>query len=127
MASKAGDDTVRLWRTDTWEAVAVLRETTSEAWIPGLAFHPHRPCLATLGEKDRVIRIWDLDMDVLLGQTPTDSVRYTTAKLVLVGDSGVGWRLAHGELKEHSSTASSSGWLTTSAPPAPMLALPFRA
>ena len=48
------------------------------------------PRLATLGEKDTVIRIWDLNMDVLLGQTATDSVRYTTAKLVLVGDSGVG-------------------------------------
>jgi len=42
-------------------------------------------------------------------------VRYTTAKLVLVGDSGVGktglgWRLAHDEFKEHASTHGQQFW-----------------
>ncbi len=46
----------------------------------------------------------------------TESVRYTTAKLVLVGDSGVGktglgWRLAHNEFKEHSSTHGQQFWV----------------
>jgi small GTP-binding protein len=55
-------------------------------------------------------------VDILLGQTATDSVRYTTAKLVLVGDSGVGktglgWRLAHGEFKEHSSSHGQQFWV----------------
>ena len=44
-----------------------------------------------------------------------ESVNYTTAKLVLVGDSGVGktglgWRLAHGEFKEHASTHGQQFW-----------------
>jgi small GTP-binding protein len=70
--------------------------------------------LATLGEKDTIIRIWELDEAVLLGQAQ-QSVHYTTAKLVLVGDSGVGktglgWRLAHGEFKEHSSTHGQQFW-----------------
>ncbi|HEX9918322.1 MAG TPA: adenylate/guanylate cyclase domain-containing protein [Pyrinomonadaceae bacterium] len=47
--------------------------------------------LATLGEHDTVIRIWDLDFDVLLGApSVTRGLSYTNAKVVLVGDSGVG-------------------------------------
>ena len=50
----------------------------------------------------------------LLGQAK-ENVNYTTAKLVLVGDSGVGktglgWRLAHGEFKEHASTHGQQFW-----------------
>lgn len=53
---------------------------------------------------------------MLLGSNlVTDSVHYTTAKLMLVGDSGVGktglgWRLAHGEFKEHASTHGQQFW-----------------
>jgi small GTP-binding protein len=46
-------------------------------------------------------------------------VRYTTAKLVLVGDSGVGktglgWRLSHGEFREHASTHGQQFWVVDS-------------
>ena len=83
-------------------------------WKASLAFHPHLPILATLGENDTIIRIWELDEAVLLGQAK-ENVNYTTAKLVLVGDSGVGktglgWRLAHGEFKEHPSTHGQQFW-----------------
>lgn len=115
MGSKASDG-VRLWQVKNWTTVAILNETAAGFWPPSLAFHPHLPRLATLGEKETIIRIWDIDMDVLLGQTATDSIRYTTAKLVLVGDSGVGktglgWRLAHGEFKEQSSTHGQQFWV----------------
>jgi small GTP-binding protein len=55
-----------------------------------------------------------LDEELLLSQAQ-ESVNYTTAKLVLVGDSGVGktglgWRLAHDEFKEHSSTHGQQFW-----------------
>ncbi|HEY6188106.1 MAG TPA: TIR domain-containing protein [Pyrinomonadaceae bacterium] len=84
------------------------------AWAASLAFHPRLSVLATLGEKDTIIRIWELDEALLLGQAQ-ESVNYTTAKLVLVGDSGVGktglgWRLAHGEFKEHASTHGQQFW-----------------
>ena len=92
LASKSKDGTVHLWRTDIWETVAILEEPSNEGYWPhGLAFHPNAPLLATLGENDRVIRIWDLDLATLLGATPvTPSVHYTTAKIALVGDAGVG-------------------------------------
>ncbi len=91
LASKSGDGAVRIWYVDTWEQVETLKEDSSDYWSPGLAFHPKLPILATLGEEDKVIRIWDLDVHTLLGTAPaTPSVHYTNAKVVLVGDSGVG-------------------------------------
>ncbi|HEX9927830.1 MAG TPA: (d)CMP kinase, partial [Pyrinomonadaceae bacterium] len=109
-----GDESVRLWRCDTWTCVVVLEETADINWFQGISFHPHLPILATLGENGRIIRIWELDEALLLGQAQK-SFHYTTAKLVLVGDSGVGktglgWRLAHNEFKEHSSTHGQQFW-----------------
>ncbi len=51
-----------------------------------------------------------------LPHTATLSVAYTTAKLVLVGESGVGktglgWRLAHSEFVEHTSTHGQQFWV----------------
>lgn len=116
MASKSSfkDNTIRLWRCDTWACVAELEESATGNWLPNIAFHPRLPVLATLGERDRIIRIWELDDTLLVGQTQ-ESVHYTTAKLVLVGDSGVGktglgWRLAHGGFKEQSSTHGQQFW-----------------
>jgi len=91
LASKSNDGTIRFWRIDTCETVAILEEPPSGIWPPSLAFHPNALILATLGEKDTVIRIWDLDVTTLLGTAPlTPSFHYTNAKVVLVGDSGVG-------------------------------------
>jgi small GTP-binding protein len=64
---------------------------------------------------DRIIRVWDFNPDILLGDTRKTGVHYTTAKLVLVGDSGVGktglgWRLAHGEFQEQASTHGQQFW-----------------
>jgi small GTP-binding protein len=115
LASKAKDDKVMVFRSDTWEMVAILTEPHSSWWEPAVAFHPQELMLATLGENDRVIRIWELDRDILLGKPGAPAVTYTTAKLVLVGDSGVGktglgWRLAHGEFKQHASTHGQQFW-----------------
>ncbi len=91
LASKSSDGTVRLWRCDTWETVKVLEEPTHKSLSFGLAFHPNSPILATLGEEDTIIRVWEIDQDVLLNSTPINSsAQYTNAKVVLLGDSGVG-------------------------------------
>ena len=100
LASKSRDNTVRLWRSDTWEAAGQLDEPGSTRWLSALTFHPHAPVLATLDEglwvrgsgyEGRAIRIWDLDLGTLLGAaSSSQTVYYTNAKVVLVGDSGVG-------------------------------------
>ena len=117
LASKSLDNTVRLWCCNTWKMVAVLDEPTSDKKFCRLAFHPKLPVLATFGQKDRVIRIWDLDLRALLiGVQAVPLSQYTTAKIVLVGDSGVGktglgWRLSRGEFKEHPSTHGQQFWV----------------
>jgi WD40 repeat protein len=93
LASKGTDNKVILWRRDRWEIVAILDEPSYRRvrlWHNGLAFHPSTPVLATLGEEDTVVRIWDLDLDTLLYEPARVTVHYTNAKVVLVGDSGVG-------------------------------------
>ena len=81
-----------------------------------MGFSPRAPVLAILGEEDQIVHILDLDIADLFGTSAAaESVRYTTAKLVLVGDSGVGktglgWRLAHDEFKEHASTHGQQFW-----------------
>ncbi len=91
LASKSSDGTVCLWRCDIWKPVAVLDEPTFKSLPFGLAFHPNAPILATLGEEDTIIRIWKIDQDVLLNSAPINScAQYTNAKVVLLGESGVG-------------------------------------
>lgn len=126
--SKSGDGSIRLWNCETWATVAVIWEPTLTTWNPGPAFHPSLPLLASVGSKPdtqenercKLIHFWELDLSVLLGKMPEPvemrSVHHTTAKIVLVGDSGVGktalgWRLAHGEFKEHASTHGQQFWV----------------
>jgi GTPase SAR1 family protein len=97
LASKSQDNTVRIWRVDTHENVEILDEPATEKSFSGAVFHPKAPVLATLGQrgsrgqKDTVIRIWDLDVATLLKAPPaTSSAHYANAKVVLIGDSGVG-------------------------------------
>ena len=119
LATKSEDDKIRLWRYDTWELVESLNEPRSLRNSPSIAFHPKISRLATLGERDTVIRLWELDFEILLDKKAKalpQVVHHTTAKIVLVGDhsvgkSGLGWRLAHNEFKEQSSTHGQQFWV----------------
>jgi len=117
LASKSLDGTVRFWRCDTWETVAIIDEPSESLnlWA-GLAFHPVGPILASLGEGDTVIRIWDLDLVTLLDAVPAvSSVHYLNAKVVLVGESGVGKsglgiRIAEDKFRPTESTHGAQFW-----------------
>lgn len=125
LATKSVDDTIRIWTADGGACVAVISEPAGRWVTAGLAFHPHLPLLATVGSdpgtpregpRDRIIHIWELDPAILLGESVAPPVTYTSAKIVLVGDSGVGktglgWRLAHGAFKEHASSHGQQFWL----------------
>ena len=91
LASKSTDGTVRLWECENWETIAVLPEPMLSDFNRGLAFHPDLPMMATLGGGERSIRVWNLDESLLLGgENVTDTWHYRNAKVVLMGDSGVG-------------------------------------
>jgi small GTP-binding protein len=107
LASKSFDGTVRLWSCESWECIAVIL-TPDQYWAraAALCFHPTLPWLATdaskpgapKGERSRLIRLWELDVEVLLAKRPAArpgvrmevSVQHRTAKVILVGDTGVG-------------------------------------
>ena len=90
-----------LWHTDTWEPVVTVPAVTNKAvnnksaGFPGLTFHPTLPLLATVKnaekEEEYVIRIWELDLGMLLDATVvSQTIHYTSAKIMLVGESNVG-------------------------------------
>ena len=120
MASKGCDGVIRLWRSDTGACLAVIPDPATSTSSPGLAFHPWLPLLATVGSDpgtntDRVIHIWELDIAVLLGQVAEPSTHYVNAKVVLVGDTGVGktglsLTLNNQPYKETDSTAGRHVW-----------------
>lgn len=71
LASLSIDGSIRLWRCDTWEIVAVIQEDGSA--ISGLAFHPQKSILASVCEQNMAIRIWDIEVNCLLGNRQNTS------------------------------------------------------
>lgn len=84
------DDTVQIWSSETWEAVAVIQRHAHYRF-QGVRFHPSLPRLATAGAR---LLLYEFDLDVLLGERyqadKSRTVHYVNAKVVLVGDTGVG-------------------------------------
>ena len=65
---------------------------------------------------DESVEIVDLDLASLIERGRTASRAYVSAKIVIVGESGVGktglgWRQTHGEFVEHASTHGQQFWL----------------
>jgi len=89
-ATMGWDDTIRIWSSETWDMVAVIQRHARYRFR-GLRFHPSLPRLAAAGAR---LSTYELDLDVLFGERPTApatrTVHYVNAKVVLVGDTGVG-------------------------------------
>uniref|UniRef100_UPI0039BF9179 NACHT N-terminal helical domain 7-containing protein n=1 Tax=Lentzea alba TaxID=2714351 RepID=UPI0039BF9179 len=88
LVSASEDNTVRIWRCRDWQCVSVIpRESYTRRG--GIAFHPTEPLLALKDGGN--VDILRLDYDLLNDVGAQLSARqYTNAKVVLVGDSGVG-------------------------------------
>ena len=72
-----------------------------------------------LGRDQGGASLYELDVEGLLRASVAPMKRYATAKVVLVGESGVGktglaYRLATGDYKEHSSTHGQQFWVVDS-------------
>jgi class 3 adenylate cyclase/GTPase SAR1 family protein len=84
------DDTIRIWNSETWDIAATIQRHARYRFR-SLCFHPSLPHLAATGAR---LSLYELDLDVLLGEqrrTATSrTVHYVNAKVVLVGDTGVG-------------------------------------
>lgn len=100
LASKSDDGTVRIWRLNTCETVQIISETGKSEQLPAWlsyyassapAFDPGAPRLLTIGKRETDIAVHQLDYRTLEHAPPVDGVvHYTNAKVVLLGNSGVG-------------------------------------
>jgi WD40 repeat protein len=110
-ASRAGS--LKLWRSDTWE---ILTSLSREASDGPACLHGTQALLATAVNHRRQILVWTIDFESLIAAESAPMIHYTTARIALVGDSGVGktglgWRIAHGQFKEHTSTHGQQFWV----------------
>jgi len=95
--SGSNDTTARLWDMETGNCLRVFESHTNE--LVGVAWSTD-PRRAFSGDITGGIRVWDLSEFVADALTPgaprpsslsaTDQVQYTNAKVLLVGESGVG-------------------------------------
>jgi WD40 repeat protein len=88
--SDPASDSFFIWRCSNWILVGAAARPSDNA-IRGLAIHPSRPLLALKNPHLERIDCYELDY-TLLGVTSADpaSRQYGNAKVVLLGDSGVG-------------------------------------
>jgi small GTP-binding protein len=108
--SGSDDRTVRLWDVESGRCLAVLEGPAAGVWGVAWGANDGRVIAAT---SDGEIWLWSIPEGA--GGSFGPSTHYTTAKIALVGDSGVGktglgWRLAHGEFTEQSSTHGQQFW-----------------
>jgi GTPase SAR1 family protein len=89
IASMSGEQ-VRLWRCRDWECVATIPYKRGEL-TGGLDFHPTLSLLAVKNEGLRNIDCFAIDYPTLdMARIRSDSRRYVNAKVILLGDTGVG-------------------------------------
>jgi WD40 repeat protein len=84
--SGSDDNSLRLWDLTTLQCLAILRGHSSS--LRSVGFLDPGGRLAFSAAPNGVLRFWDLDH--ALSEAVPESIRYTNAKVVLVGESGVG-------------------------------------
>lgn len=106
-ASRSYDDHLVIWSTATWKPVLKMASFTNEDMTGGLAFHPECQQIAVVDAVSNVIDIYRIECEISLRPgdeepsedptvagtypaAPAGTVYYTNAKVVLMGDSGVG-------------------------------------
>lgn len=97
LASRSNDRTIRLWHSSSGHLLKVItpRKDDHRAQYLDLAFHPRHAVLAisvsdAKASNPEIIQIWELDLPILLKDLPNQTNHYVNARVVLLGDTGVG-------------------------------------
>jgi len=93
IVSTAADHTARLWDARDHRCVATVPQPQADYgyyWPAGAVFHPSQLRSAMLGRTDSEVAVYTIDRDGLSPSLETAVIRYASAKVVLLGDSGVG-------------------------------------
>jgi WD40 repeat protein len=119
LVTKGWQERVLLWDLESMDVLSELEESEGSTYV-GVTprFHPTRSdVLATFGEQQLAVRLWRLDLPTIRGQAPHErSVSTATAKIALVGDSGVGKstlaeRIVSGRFEAAESTHGEQFWV----------------
>jgi small GTP-binding protein len=91
LASSARDG-IKLWSTEDWALLGEMKKAARVEVDARVAFSPVDPSvLAASSGRDSELTLWQLDVSALAArQNKAKTVHYTNAKIVLVGDTGVG-------------------------------------
>jgi small GTP-binding protein len=88
--SKSADGTVRFWNRHSWNNLGPPLLENGQ-YVGGVVFQREKSVFATRDDAANSITIWDLDTNKLLQTTSAESqIRYSSAKVVLLGESNVG-------------------------------------
>jgi len=105
VVSGSVDNTLKLWDLESGQCLATFEDHTD--WVFGVAVTPDGKRVVS-GSADGTVRVWEMP-EFEEEVAPGLSARYTNAKVVLVGESGVGktglaLRLTENDWKETGST-----------------------
>ena len=79
---------ISIWRADSLERLVTLPSLNG---FRSAIWHPQLPLVTTMEQREKDITIWRLDLEILQARISThETAHYANAKVVLVGDSGVG-------------------------------------
>jgi small GTP-binding protein len=87
----SNDNTVRLWACDDWDVKVILNVRCPHTVASSVVFSPDSEMLAIVDNAGHQIRIWSLEKRLLRARHGAiKALRYSSAKIVLVGESNVG-------------------------------------
>jgi len=112
VVSGSNDNSIRVWETETGKCLATLEGHTNT--VSGMAITVDGRRVVS-GSDDRTVRVWELPPYEEKAGEETEAEVYTNAKVLLVGDSGVGktglaWRLTEDKFEPTVST--DAAWAT---------------
>ena len=89
LISKATDGTLRLWNCANWQTVAVIDDLERGCLATGICLGDDSSTLVAQSSRG-ALKVFKLDVDLTVKKTDLNARHYINAKVVLLGDTGVG-------------------------------------